>query len=132
MIHDCIIHAIYHILYMTSGILLVSCLAGHFYFSEQNITLKTQQFVTPIYTHVISKLGQTQTICCFSDPPVHWSLKNVRKILGNRKYFFWNRPFVVKKISIFIHFLRVFPFIFIPLGPLKWFWERSKKQHFFS
>ncbi len=57
-------------------------------------------------------IGQTQLIYCFSDLPVHWSLKQVRKHLGNRKCYFLNRYFFWK-ISIFVQFFPGFSFLIL-------------------
>ncbi len=51
------------------------------------------EYVGPTFIDHVC-LGQTQLICCFSDPPVYWSLKKSWGKSGKSIFFFLNRQFL--------------------------------------
>ncbi len=70
-----------------------------------------------------SILGQTQLICCFSDPPVHWSLQKVRKNPRNKKYMFLIDNYYKKKSAFSCLFFLLFLFLL-----LLTLWNGSRKD----
>ncbi len=52
-------------------------------------------------------------ICCFSDPPVHWSLKKKLEKSWKQNFFFFQIEFFSKNYEFSFNFWPVFHFIFI-------------------
>ncbi len=59
---------------------------------------------------MLCRLGQTQLICCSSDPPVHLSFK---KVGGNLGHIFFTLHNFSKHLAFLCIFLPVFSFIII-------------------